>query len=105
MSSLAQQQAALTKDKAKITKFFKALKKLLSKEFLWVLFTLILALPLALTANYFISFLPTQALLSIDNFLGETPRFIAAYVGCLVGVYFTRTIIGSIESLSKKEAS
>lgn len=105
MSSLAEQQAALTKDKAKITKIFAALKKLLSKEFLWVLFALILGLPLAVVFNYILSFASESTLNALDHFLVDTPRFIAAYVFSLAGIYFTRTVVGSVETLIKKENS
>lgn len=106
MSSLAEQQAALTKDKAKITKLFAAIKKLMSKEFLWILFALILGLPLALIFIYLIPILiPDSALNAIDQFLNGTPRFNLAFTISLAGIYFTRTIVGSIQTLVKKENS
>lgn len=103
MSSLAEQQAALTKEKGKITKFFKSLKKFISKEFLWILIALVLGLPLAFLFFHLSTFLPAEIIKEIDTFLDTTPRFVAAYAFSLVGIYFTRSVIGSIETLIKKE--
>ncbi|MDN3643607.1 hypothetical protein QWY87_12895 [Lutimonas halocynthiae] len=99
---LATEKEALTKEQGKLMKFFAALKKFLAKEFLWVVFVAILALPLAelfkaILDNYSPSFKAY-----IAGLMHSTELFLPTYVLSAAGIYFIRAIIGSIKTLVKK---
>tara|TARA_B100000780_G_C20971775_1_gene388023 strand:- start:202 stop:525 length:324 start_codon:yes stop_codon:yes gene_type:complete len=104
--TLEKEQAALMKEEGKLKKLFKAIKKLFAKEFLWVLFILLLALPMALTITYVIETYGPKAFLAvINNFLDGKPIFIGAYGVSIAGIYFSRTVIGAIKTLTDKPKS
>lgn len=105
-TAIAKDQVALMKAEGKLKKFFKAVKKLFAKEFLWVLFIALLALPLALILNYILATYGSDNVLTmVKELLGNNPLFTGAYGICVAGIYFTRTIVGSIKTLTNKIAS
>jgi len=104
--SLAKEQAALMKDAGKLKKIFAAIKKLLAKEFLWVLFILLLALPLGLALKHILeTYCPKKQLEIINKALNKNQLFIAAYGVSIAGIYFTRTVVGAIKTLTEKPKS
>ena len=104
--SLAKEQAALTKDAGKLKGILVSIKKLFAKEFLWVLFILLLALPLALAINYILETYSPEALLTIiNNLLEDNSLFAGAYALSIAGIYFTRTVVGAIKTLTEKPKS
>lgn len=109
-TAIAKDQAALMKAEGKLKKLFKAVKKLFAKEFLWVLFIALLALPLALILNYVLTtYVSATIVTKLENMLkeilGDDTTFTGAYGVSVAGIYFTRTIIGSMKSLIDKPAS
>lgn len=104
--TLAKEQAALMEEEGKLLKLFKAVKKILAKEFLLVLFILLLALPLGLVLTYIIETYGGESILNtINQITDEVPLFITAYSICIAGIYFSRTIIGAISTLTDKSKS
>lgn len=102
-TTLAEAQASLAKDDGVLKKLFTAIKKLFAKEFLWILFVLILGLPLGLLLTYIIQHFASAAVLHVINeIIQTTPLFIACYLMSLVGIYFTRTVVGAIDVMVNK---
>ncbi len=94
---------SLKKEEGKIKKLFAAIKKLLSKEFLWLLCVALIALPLGLLATRFVESYASESQQElIGDFLDGKPLFLGCYLLSMLGVYFTRTIVGSIKTLTKK---
>lgn len=105
-ATLAQEKANLAKDTGMVKKFLKTIQKFFAKEFLWVLFLLILGLPMGLVVTFMIQhFASPQVFQVIQAIIKDTPLFIASYLFSLVGFYFTRTIIGAIEMMVNKSKS
>jgi hypothetical protein len=95
--SLKKDQAALMKEEGKLKKFFVAVKKFFAKEFLWVVFVVLLGLPLALILNYLLkTFGSIEVLRVVDELLDEKPQFVGCYAISCSGIYFTRAVIGAI---------
>lgn len=102
-NTLTQEKANLAKDAGVIKKLFASIQKLFAKEFLWVVFVLILGLPLGLTITYLIQqWASPQIQKAILEIVHHKPLFIACYIFSLVGIYFTRTVIGAIEMMVNK---
>lgn len=104
MSSITKkEQAAFKESEAKLFKFLKVVKKFISKEFLWVLFIFILALPLALIIVYGIEKYTSKIVQeSIIELLDGNPLFIGSYVFSIGGIYFSRMVVGAIKTLVEK---
>ena len=101
--TLMHQKGSLAKDEGKLKKGLKALKKIFAKEFLWVLFILLLGLPLALIATYIVETYASEKISNvIARILGGKPTFIGAYIISLIGIYFTRVVVGALNSLGHK---
>jgi len=91
------------KEEGKLKKLIVAIKKGLAKEFLWILFSLLLALPLAFIATYVTQAFGSRELLkTINIIIKNEPLFMYAYAACIGGIYFTRTVAGAIKTLSIK---
>jgi hypothetical protein len=102
-TTLTQEKANLAKDEGILKKVFAAIQKLFAKEFLWILFLLILGLPMGLILTFVIQhFASTEVRNIIQEIIKNTPLFIACYLLSLIGFYFTRIIVGAIEMLVKK---
>ena len=102
-TTLAKEQATLAKDTGVLKKLLASIKKLFAKEFLWILFILILGLPLGLTFTFTIQKFASAVVLDvIKEIIQTTPLFIACYLFSLVGIYFTRMVVGAIEMMVNK---
>lgn len=103
---LEKEVAAFKEGEGKLKKLFASIKKLISKEFLWVLVVLLLGLPLALILTYlFETHASEEMLVMTKKILEGNPLFIGAYMICLGGIYFTRMVVGAIKTATKKPAS
>lgn len=93
--------AALKSEEGKLKKVFAAIKNFFAKEFLWLLFILILAIPIAFITEYiFNNYAPKSA--DIKQNLNGQSIFVAAYIVSIAGCYFTRIIVGAIQTLASK---
>ena len=98
--SIAKAQGALKEEEGKLKKLLKSLKKLVSTEFLWMLFALLLAIPLALVTYYFAwnyGFSDADIKEAICKVLNGKPLWLGCYVLNVVGVYFARAVKGAIQ--------
>lgn len=98
---IAKEQAALAKDEAKLKKFFVAVKKILAKEFLWVLGVLIVAIPITILFKIWVESYADTAALNALNQLFKNQLFLGLYLTVIIGMYIIRTIAGSIKLLTK----
>lgn len=97
-------KAAMAAEEAKLKKLLKAVKKFFAKEFLWVLFVLTLSVPLALIIEYIYQEYATENIkTTVVEILDKNPPLLGAYVLSIAGIYFTRTTVGAIKTLTKKE--
>lgn len=104
--TLTSQKALLAKEEGKLKKLLVAIKKLFAKEFLWVLLVLLLGLPLALIITYILETYASEQILEMTTkILKDKPLFMGAYLLSLVGIYFTRTVVGAIHLLTNKPKS
>lgn len=89
-----------------LMKLIKALKKLISKEFLWVLFVIVLALPLTLMTHYFIKkHAYTDAMKIVDVISKGSSLFTVNLFLNMAGIYLVRAVAGALENLSVKAKS
>ena len=102
--TVAKEQAALKKEGGKLMKFLTMVKKFISKEFLWVLYVLLLALPLGYVLMQLFFKLPTDIRSQIIEWLNTVPLYILTYALAIIGVYFTRMVIGAIKTLTKPKS-
>ena len=97
-------KAALAAEEGKLKKLLKAIKKFFAKEFLWVLFVLLVSIPLALVVEYLLDKIDDGALAEELMCLVEGySLFMVSYAVCIAGFYFTRTIVGAIKTLTEKK--
>lgn len=102
-SAITQEKANLAKDAGVFKKLFAGIQKLFAKEFLWIVFVLVLGLPMGLTITYLIqNWASPKVQSAILEIIHNKPLFIACYLFSLVGIYFTRTVIGAIEMMVNK---
>jgi len=105
MSTLAKQQAALAKEEGKLKKLLASVQKFLSKEFLWVILVLLLAVPLGLVMTYlFNEYATSDQIMTVCDMISDRPLFVGFYVLNIAGIYFTRAVIGSIKTLVDKKS-
>lgn len=104
--NIAQAQAALAKEEGKLKKLLKAVKKAMSKEFLWILIILIAGLPVAVIISGIVTkYDPSFTMLKADlgNVVAGYPDFMLAYLIGIAGIYFSRTTAGAVSTLLKKK--
>jgi len=101
--AIAKQQEALMKEAGKLKKFIKAVKKILAKEFLWVLTVVVLAIPLAFILIYLAEKIP-EHLVDVTKVVKEESMFSVFYAISIAGIYFTRTVVGAINVLVEKKS-
>jgi hypothetical protein len=99
---LANEKAALAKEGGKLKKIFEAVKKFMAKEFLWVLFVALLALPIAFVITYVLENYVMELATLVKNYINGKPLILASYILSIAGIYFTRAIVGAINTLAKK---
>lgn len=105
-ATITNQKAALAKEEGKLKKMIVAIKIFFAKEFLWVLFVLLLGLPIGLIITYIIETYGTEKMMEIiDKLLNGKPLFIGSYAVSLAGIYFTRTVVGAINLMVVKPKS
>lgn len=100
--TIAKQQAALAKEAGKLKKLAKVVKKFLAKEFLWVLTVVVLAVPLAIILIYLAQKLP-EGLVDLNKLKEDKSMFTVFYLVSIVGIYFTRAVVGAINVLVDKK--
>ncbi len=103
--ALAKEKEALAKEEGKLKKLLAAIKKFMAKEFLWVLFAALLAIPIAFIMTYTLETYAKDIVTYLNEFLKGKPLFIASYVLSIAGIYFTRAVVGAIETMVKKDKS
>jgi len=102
--AVAKGKAALEADEGKLKKLLKAIKKLLAGEFLWALFIVVVSLPLALALEHVIAEYATgESIAAFCELIGGYSLFMGAYGISIAGLYFTRTIVGAIKTLTEKK--
>ena len=102
--TIASAEAAAKKDEGKFLKFLKAVKKFISKEFLWVLFVLLLAMPVTAIAYYLIhKILSPAEIQELENALKNRPLYQVLYLLSIAGIYFSRAVIGALKGLTAKK--
>ncbi|MEM8998637.1 MAG: hypothetical protein AAGB24_00105 [Bacteroidota bacterium] len=96
----------LETEESKITKLYAAIKKVVAKEFLWAILSLILAMPLAAVSVYLFNTYGSEELkTTITKLLNGQEIYTIAYVVNLAGIYFSRMVIGAITTLTTKKAA
>ncbi|KJS05769.1 MAG: hypothetical protein VR77_01515 [Flavobacteriales bacterium BRH_c54] len=105
-ATIAKEKAALAQEEGKLKKLIATIKKFFAKEFLWVLFVLLLGLPIGLIITYIIETYSSEKIMEmINKLLNGKPLFIGAYAVSLAGIYFTRTVVGAINLMANKPKS
>lgn len=103
-TAISKTKAAIAADEGKLKKFLKAVKKVLAKEFLWVLIILLLGIPLAFIMVYLVeSFASEETTKVIYKILNGTTLYAGSYMASLAGIYFTRMTVSAIKTLTEKE--
>lgn len=102
--TLADAKATMAAEEGKLKKLLKAIKKVMAKEFLWVLLVLILAIPLAFIFMYILDeYASGKTVEYICEILGEIPLFMGCYLLSIAGIYFARMTNGAIKTLTEKK--
>jgi hypothetical protein len=105
-SSSSNTAKAMQAQEGMLLKIFKALKKFISKEFLWVLFVILLALPLTLMTHYFIKkHVYEEAMKIVDAISKGASLFTVNLFVNMAGIYLARAVSGALETLSSKPKS
>ncbi len=104
-SALAKEKEALAKEEGKLKKLLAAVKKFMAKEFLWILSAALLAIPIALIMTYILEKYAEDIVTYLNQFLKGKPLFIASYVLSIAGIYFTRAVVGAIETMVNTDKS
>ncbi|CAM1345264.1 hypothetical protein [Tenacibaculum amylolyticum] len=101
-------QKEAKQDFGKVEKIAKTIKKAISKEFLWVLFSVIVSIPLAMICSYIISsdahIINEQVSKDIEEVAGiitteEHPLFRVIFGITMLGIYFSRMVATAIKTL------
>jgi len=102
--TMSKTKAALAADEGKLKKLLKAIKKLLAKEFLWVLIILLLGIPLAFIMMYLLESLASEnTIKAMCDVLNGASLYAGCYIISLAGIYFTRMTVGAIKTLIEKK--
>lgn len=79
------------------------MKKIIAREFIWLVVNLVLAAPLAFL------FINSLELVSEEDFFTENEKnfiaelFLLAYIFCFLGLYLVRLLVLAIQTLSTPE--
>ena len=105
-TSLAKEKAALAGDVSKLQKLFAVVKKFFAKEFLWILFVLLFAVPLALIMEYVVkTFASDEDRKVITELLdGKISLFVGCYAVAAAGIYFTRLVVNAMLTITAKKS-
>ena len=66
-ATIAKEKAALAQEEGKLKKLIATIKKFFAKEFLWVLFVLLLGLPIGLIITYIIETYGSEKIMEMIN--------------------------------------
>ncbi|OEJ98596.1 hypothetical protein A8C32_05195 [Flavivirga aquatica] len=97
---------SIKEESGKIKKIYAAVKKAVSKEFLWILFIMAISIPIALTASYIISadvhIVNAKIAHDIEEvseiITNKQPLFRVLYGMSVVGIYFSRMVTAAIKT-------
>ncbi|WP_303315353.1 hypothetical protein Q4Q34_15455 [Flavivirga abyssicola] len=97
---------SIKEDSGKIKKMLAAIKKAVSKEFLWILFIMAISIPLALVVSYIISSdahiiseTVSQEIEEVSEIItNQQPLFRVVYGICALGIYFSRMVMTAIKT-------
>lgn len=98
---------SLQQDTGKFKKILKMVQKTVSKEFLWILFVVILSIPLALIVSYIIStdakWINAQVAKDFEEVAQiistQHPRFTVVFGLCAAGIYFARMVTAAVKNM------
>jgi len=98
-------KAAIAEEAGKLEKLLKAIKKLIAKEFLWVLFVLLVSIPLALIVEYLLCKIGDSEVVvdPLMSLIDGYSLFMMSYGVSIAGFYFARMVVGAIKTLTEKK--
>lgn len=76
------------------------MKRFFAREFLWLLLTLVLALPLAFLWLTSVDIVSSKSAFEEDEKIFVAELFLLAYAISFLGIYLIRLIVASIKTLS-----
>ncbi len=95
-------EAAFKKQAGTIEKLLKGIKKLLAKEFLWIFAIVLVSFPMTLIHYYLLTKYGAVGLLNaLHEIFEDSGLFLGLYSLNVIGLYFSRTLLGAIKTLSK----
>lgn len=77
------------------------MKKFIASEFLWLLLTLALAIPLSFLWLISLDVVAEDRSFSEDEKIFVAELFLIAYAVCFVGIYLIRLVVNAIKALAK----
>ncbi len=100
------EEKAVKQDIGKAKKILKVVKKALSKEFLWLLFVVIISIPIALTISYLITSDIHVVNKEVSHEIQEVSKIITeedslfrvVYGICVMGLYFSRMVVAAVKN-------
>ncbi len=96
----------IKEEEGKLKKLLKAIKKIIAGEFLWLLFIAIISIPIALAIRYLFLKYATEAMIeTIVYILEGNSILVGSYALSVVGIYFSRAIVGAIKTVVEKSES
>ncbi|MBL4662487.1 MAG: hypothetical protein JKY22_02745 [Flavobacteriaceae bacterium] len=104
-NAVSKGKAALAEEDGKLKKLLKAIKKLFAKEFLWILFVLLVSIPLALIVEYLLCKIGDSGI-AVDplmSLIEGYSLFMVSYGVSIAGFYFSRMVVGAIKTLTEKK--
>lgn len=97
-SVIAADEKKLKAEEGKLKKVFSMIKKMFSKELLWLLFIMLISIPIALIISYAMYRYGSEEMLDIfETLAGDQPTFMVVYIMCAVGIYFSRIVANAIK--------
>ena len=81
------------------------LKKTIAKEFLWLVVTIVLAIPLSLLFLASMDLIAQGDNLTINEKKMVVELFIVIYIFSFTGIYLIRFIVGAVKVIAKSDES
>lgn len=78
------------------------MKKFFAKEFLWLLLTIVLAVPIAFLWLASLDIVSSEQSLNEDEKIFVIELFLIAYAFGFIGIYLIRFVVAAIKTLSAK---
>ena len=102
-NSISALQKEAEADVGKITKLLKKVKKAISKEFLMLLGSVLLGMPVSYLLYIILQqLLGNPGMYQLAQLTEEVPLFMWCYAIAVAGCYFSRMVFSAIQSLTKK---